>query len=93
MSSGVGLVPIGLGVSWLGYTVGIWGYCLVRGYNVTFTECFKGSWPGGSSSPASPAGSSGSSGSGNSPGSSQLPGAYNRPGAPAGATNPVGSRL
>lgn len=55
MSRGaVGLVPVGLGVAWLGYTCGIWGYCLVRGYNVTFTQCFKATWPGGKT-PAAPA--------------------------------------
>ena len=45
------MVPIGLALSWAGYTVGIWGYCLIRGYDVTFVQCFKGTWPGGTTSP------------------------------------------
>ena len=35
-----------MGIVWAGYTVGIWGYCLVRGYNVPFTMLFKTTWPG-----------------------------------------------
>lgn len=41
-----GLVPVAFAVTWAGYTLGIWGYCLVRGYNVTFMDCFKTMWPG-----------------------------------------------
>jgi hypothetical protein len=33
-----------------GYAVGLWGYCLVRGYNVTFADVFKTEWPGGGAS-------------------------------------------
>ena len=40
------MIAIGLGLAWAGYTVGIWGYCLVRGYDVTFMQLFKGTWPG-----------------------------------------------
>jgi hypothetical protein len=33
------LMPaLAIGVIWLGYSITLWGYCLVRGYNVTFTE-------------------------------------------------------
>lgn len=39
------MIPIGLGLAWAGYTVGIWGYCMVRGYDVTFAQCFKVTWP------------------------------------------------
>ena len=40
------MIPIGLGLAWAGYSLGIWGYCLVRGYNVSFMQCFKPTWPG-----------------------------------------------
>jgi hypothetical protein len=40
------MVPIGVAMVWGAYTVGIWGYCLVRGYDVTFMQLFKGFWPG-----------------------------------------------
>jgi hypothetical protein len=30
---------------WGGYTIGLFGYILVRGYDVTFTDMFKMSWP------------------------------------------------
>jgi hypothetical protein len=41
------MIPIGVGVVWLAYTTGIWGYCLVRGYNVTFRQLFSPTWPAG----------------------------------------------
>lgn len=40
------MIPIGLGMVWAGYTIGIWGYCLVRGYDVPFMKLFSGTWPG-----------------------------------------------
>jgi hypothetical protein len=40
------MVPIGMALAWAGYTLGMWGYCLVRGYNVTFMQLFGSSWPG-----------------------------------------------
>jgi hypothetical protein len=40
------MIPIGLAAVFAAYSIGIWGYCLVRGYNVTFMQLFKGQWPG-----------------------------------------------
>lgn len=40
------MIAIGLGLAWAGYAAGIWGYCLVRGYDVTFRQCFAATWPG-----------------------------------------------
>jgi len=40
------VTAIGVGLAWAGYTLGIWGFCLVRGYNVSFMQLFKGTWPG-----------------------------------------------
>jgi hypothetical protein len=46
------MIAIGFGVAWLGYAVVSWGYCLIRDYNVTFTDLFKATWPGASSAAA-----------------------------------------
>jgi hypothetical protein len=47
------MIAIGLGLAWAGYTVFMWGYCLVRDYNVTVPDLFKASWPGaGGAGPA-----------------------------------------
>jgi hypothetical protein len=41
------MIPIGMAVVFLAYTGGIWGFCLVRGYNVTLASLFNGqTWPG-----------------------------------------------
>jgi len=45
------MIPVGVAVVFLAYTTGIWGYCLVRGYNVPFTALFKSTWPGSGSAP------------------------------------------
>ena len=29
---------LAMGLGWAGYTLGLWGYCLVRGYDVTLFE-------------------------------------------------------
>lgn len=29
---------IGFGLAWAGYTLGMWGYCLVRGFDITLGE-------------------------------------------------------
>lgn len=42
---------IGMGLAWFGYSLTLWGYCLVRGYNVKFTDLvnpvhpYSGKWP------------------------------------------------
>lgn len=40
------MVALGVGAFWLGYAVTVWGYCLVRGYDVAFRDVFKSTWPG-----------------------------------------------
>lgn len=40
------MVAIGMGLVFTAYAVGMWGYCLVRGYNVTFAQVFAPTWPG-----------------------------------------------
>jgi hypothetical protein len=46
------MVAIGMGFVFFGYAVAMWGYCLVRGYNVTFADVFKNEWPGGGTTTA-----------------------------------------
>lgn len=43
------MVAVVLAVMLGGYAVGIWGYCLVQGYNVPFTGLWSTAWPGGGS--------------------------------------------
>ena len=40
------MIAIGMGLVWAGYTVGLWGYCLVKNYDVTFGQLFATTWPG-----------------------------------------------
>lgn len=32
------MIAVGVGLVWAGYSFGLWGYCLIRGYDVTLTE-------------------------------------------------------
>ena len=54
------MVIIGMALAWAGYAVGIWGYCLVKGYDVTFGSLFGTTWAsaasssGGTALPADP---------------------------------------
>lgn len=40
------MTAIGVGVAFAGYAAGMWGYCLIRGYNVTGPQLFRLVWPG-----------------------------------------------
>lgn len=41
------MVVVGMFTVWFGYTVGLYGYCLARGYSVGFKELIVPSeWPG-----------------------------------------------
>lgn len=40
------MIAVGFAVLWAGYTLGIYGYCLVKNYDVTFPELFAQTWPG-----------------------------------------------
>lgn len=44
------MVAIGIGLLFLAYTAGLYGYCLIRGYNITPKQLFSSTWP-----PAAPA--------------------------------------
>lgn len=39
------MAGIGIAIIWVGYTFGLYGYCLVRGYNVTVKQLLSTSWP------------------------------------------------
>lgn len=57
------MVAIAIGLLWAGYTGGLWGYCLLRGYDVTFQQLLSRTWPP-NSQPESGFGPGGSSGGG-----------------------------
>lgn len=40
------MVAIGMGLLFGAYAVGLYGYCLVRGYDVSFRDLFRMRWPG-----------------------------------------------
>jgi hypothetical protein len=45
------MVAVGMALVWAGYSVGLWGWCLIRDYNLTFgqlvspTHPYSGTWP------------------------------------------------
>lgn len=39
------MVAIGMGILVLAYSVGLYGYCLIRGYNITPKQLFSSTWP------------------------------------------------
>lgn len=41
------MVAIGMALVWGGYLIGTWGYCLVNGYDVTFTSLLGTKWVSG----------------------------------------------
>ena len=40
------MVALGVAALWAGYTLTMYGYCLVRGYDVPFPALFHTTWPG-----------------------------------------------
>lgn len=40
------MVAMGVAALWAGYTLTMYGYCLIRGYDVPFTALFHTAWPG-----------------------------------------------
>jgi hypothetical protein len=45
------MLPVAMLVTWAAYTVGSWGYCLIKGYDVSFRAWasplhpYSGPWP------------------------------------------------
>jgi hypothetical protein len=52
------MIAIGMGMAWVGYSFGLWGYCLIRGFNVKLTDLmnpvhpYSGPWPPAQDIPA-----------------------------------------
>jgi hypothetical protein len=40
------MTPIGMGLAFAAYTLGLWGYCLCKSYDVPFSALFAPTWPG-----------------------------------------------
>lgn len=41
------MAALGIGLVWVAYTTGLYGYCLFRGYDITPKELLSSSWPPG----------------------------------------------
>jgi hypothetical protein len=41
----VALPAIGIGLVWIAYAAGLYGYCLMKGYNVSAKELMSPKWP------------------------------------------------
>jgi hypothetical protein len=39
------VIAIGIGIAWAGYAGIFWSYCLIKGYNVSFTQMFTTAIP------------------------------------------------
>ncbi len=50
------MIAVGVGVLFSAYTLGIWGYCLVKSYNVPFPALFHATWPGAPVNMTAPSG-------------------------------------
>jgi hypothetical protein len=57
------VVVIGGALALAGYAVGIYGYCMTRGYAVSFPEVWAPRWPGGKSTNAKAGGKGTAAGS------------------------------
>ena len=39
------MAALGIGLLWVGYAAGLYGYCLLRGYDITPKQLLSTSWP------------------------------------------------
>lgn len=39
------MAGIGIALLWAGYTLGLWAFLLIKGYNVSFKQMFSTTWP------------------------------------------------
>jgi hypothetical protein len=90
----------GMGLIWFGYSLTSWGYCLVRGYNIRFTDWinplhpYTGAWPPPGTIPAAdvfPGVATGSAGEAADPSGTQQIQAAAGTSSPAPAAVPSGS--
>jgi hypothetical protein len=49
------MVVIGMGLVFAGYWVGLYGYTLIRGYDVSFIQMARPQWPGATAAAKTPA--------------------------------------
>ncbi len=42
------MAGLGIALIWVSYSFGLYGYCLLKGYNVTPKQLFGPNWPPGS---------------------------------------------
>lgn len=57
------MIALGVGTVWVGYYLFMYGYCLVRGYDVSIGQLMGATWPGsGKSNPAADIGKNAGSG-------------------------------
>ena len=93
------MLPVGMLLTWAGYSVALWGWCLLRGYDVTLGQLMSPTHPYGSgkgqawppplmaSNQIFPGGRTGSgSGSGAGAAASSSPDTGSGRGAPTGTT-------
>lgn len=84
------MLPIGMGLAFIGYSIGSWGWILTKGWNITLRQWMSPlnpyQWPAGGAAPPvvpqgqifpGPAATSGSSGSSQPPPGNSI---YNVPG-------------
>ena len=50
------MTPVGMILTFGAYTLGLWGYCLCRSYDVTFGDLFKPTWGGAQVNETAPTG-------------------------------------
>lgn len=39
------MAGLGIGLMWGAYTLGLYGYCLIKGYDITLLQLLKPTWP------------------------------------------------
>ncbi len=39
------MIAIGFIIIWTGYSAALWGYCLIRGYDITVKQLMSTTWP------------------------------------------------
>lgn len=39
------MIALAVGLLWVAYTAGLYGYCLLRGYDITPKQLLSTSWP------------------------------------------------
>lgn len=61
------MVAVAIGVTWAGYALALWGYCLVRGYCVTPLNIMSGKFPQQAAAAAPPPAAAGGQASAASP--------------------------